>query len=104
VRLFAAEALYTTLPTESEQAVRPLLTNRDGLNRFRAAAIVGKTDPSAVQSILFEGLADQNPLIQQAAAGLVTEMLTGDIVVLRQLLRHRDRVIVVGAAGAIVSY
>ena len=103
LRLFAAEALYTTLPTESEQAVRPLLANRDGLNRFRAAAIVGKTDPSAAQSVLLEGLADQNPLIQQEAARIATETLPGDIVVLRQLLRHRDHTIVVTAAGAIIT-
>lgn len=102
LRVFAAEALATTLPTESEQAVRPLLANRDGLIRFKAAAIVGRTDPAAVQSVFMEGLGDQNPLIQQEAARLATETLPGDIVLLRQLLRHADRSIVVNAASAIV--
>jgi HEAT repeat protein len=104
VRLIAAEALSATLPSESEQAVRPLLTNPDGLNRFRAAAVVGRVDPMAVQSVLIEGLAQENPLIQQEAARLVGETLPGDLVTLRQLLRHRDHSIVVSAAGAIISH
>jgi HEAT repeat protein len=104
VRLIAAEALSASLPSESEQAVRPLLTNPDGLNRFRAAAVVGQVDPMAVQSVLLEGLAQENPLIQQEAARLVAETLPGDLVTLRQLLRHRDHSIVVNAAGAIISH
>jgi len=104
VRLIAAEALNSTLPSECEQAVRPLLTNPDGLNRFRAAALVGQVDPPAVQPVLLEGLAHENPLIQQEAAKLVAETLPGDIALLRQLLRHRDHSIVVNAAGAIISH
>jgi HEAT repeat protein len=103
IRLSAAEALKSTLPGEAEQAVRPLLSNLDGLNRFRAAAIVGRSDPSAVQSVLMEGLAHQNPVIQQQAAHIVGEMLPGNIVLLRQLLRHADHTIVVQAAGALVA-
>ena len=103
IRLSAAEALVDTLPSEAEQAVRTLLSNPDGLNRFRAAAIVGRSDPSAVQSVVMEGLAQQNPVIQQQAARIVGEMLPGNIVLLRQLLRHADHTIVVQAAGALVS-
>ena len=51
-----------------------------------------------------EGLANENPLIQQEAAKLVAETLPGDIALLRQLLRHRDHSIVVNAAGAIISH
>jgi HEAT repeat protein len=103
IRLTAAEALAPTLPAEVEQAVRPLLTNRDGLYRFRAAALVGRTDPSAVQAILIEGLADQNPVIQQESGRVVAEALSGEIGVLRQLLRHKDRSVVASAAGAIIG-
>jgi HEAT repeat protein len=102
LRLIAAEALESTLPQEAEQATRPLLTNRDGLNRFRAAAIVGRADPAAVQSVLLEGLMDKNPLIQQESARIVAKTLPQNLVLLRQLLRHADRTIVVSAAGAIV--
>jgi HEAT repeat protein len=103
IRLSAAEALSTKLPVEAEQAVRPLLTNPDGLNRFRAAAIVGRSDPAAVQSVLMEGLAHQSPLIQQEAARLVGTILPTNIVLLRQLLRDSDHSVVVAAAGALVS-
>jgi len=47
IRLTAAESLIATLPQESEQAALPLLTDRDGINRFRAAAIVGRSKPAA---------------------------------------------------------
>jgi HEAT repeat protein len=103
IRLRAAEALMSALPGEAEQAVRPLLTNPDGLNRFRAASIIGRTDPSAVQPVLMEGLANQNPLIQQESARMVEATLPGNIVLLRQLLRHADRNVVVHAAGALVA-
>ena len=103
IRLSAAEALSSKLPVESEQAVRPLLTNPDGIYRFRAAAIVGRSDPAAVQSVLMEGLAHQSPLIQQEAARIVGTTLPNNIVLLRQLLRHPDHSVVVAAAGALVS-
>jgi HEAT repeat protein len=104
IRLTAAEALVEALPRESEQAVRPLLTDPDGLNRFRAAAIVGRFDPTAIQSVLIEGLAHQNVLIQQEAARVVGELLPDNVVLLRQLLRHPDRTVVVQAAGAFVAH
>jgi hypothetical protein len=50
-----------------------------------------------------EGLANQNPLIQQEAARITGETLPSNIVLLRQLLRHADHTIVVQAAGAIVA-
>jgi HEAT repeat protein len=103
IRLSAAEALNAKLPVESEQAVRSLLTNPDGIYRFRAAAIVGRSDPAAVQSVLMEGLANQSPLIQQEAARIVGTTLPNNIVLLRQLLRHTDHSVVVAAAGALVS-
>ncbi len=103
IRLSAAEALVGALPRESAQAVQPLLTDPDGLNRFRAASIVGRFDPAAVQSVLMEGLAHQSPLIQQEAGRVAAETLSADLVMLRHLLRHPDRVIVVQAAGAIVA-
>jgi HEAT repeat protein len=103
IRLSAAEALVGAFPRESAEAVRPLLTNPDGLNRFRAASIVGRFDPAAVQSVLIEGLAHQSPLIQEEASRVATETLSADVVLLRQLLRHSDRAIVVQAAGAILA-
>jgi HEAT repeat protein len=103
LRLMAAEALVTALPREAEESARPLLTDRNGIYRFRAAAIVGRFDPAAVQSVLIEGLADDNPLIQQEAARITAQTLPDDVVRLRQLLRHPDRFIVVQAAGALVA-
>jgi HEAT repeat protein len=103
IRLTAAETLVGAFPRESAEAVQPLLTDPDGLNRFRAASIIGRFDPAAVQSVIIEGLAHQSPLIQQEAGRVATETLSADVVMLRQLLRHPDRAIVVQAAGAILA-
>jgi HEAT repeat protein len=104
IRLIAAEALQSSIPAEAEQAARPLLTNRDGIYRFRAAAIVGRIDPGAVQSVFIEGLGDQNPLVRQEAAQTAIETLPDDTVLLRQLLRHVDHSIVAHAAGTLLSH
>jgi HEAT repeat protein len=103
IRLTAAEALVATMPRESEQAVRPLLSDRDGINRFRAAAIVGRSDPAAALPIITEGLTDQNRLIQQQAAQTLAQTLPGETRQLRQLLRHPDRLVVAHAAAAIAA-
>jgi len=103
IRLTAAEALVASMPRDSEQAVRPLLNDRDGINRFRAAAIVGRFDPAAALPVITEGLSDQNRLIQQQAARTLAQVLPGDTRRLRELLRHPDRLIVVHAARAIAA-
>lgn len=102
LRLMAAAALKSNLPVEAVEAVRPLLTNQDGLTRFKAAALVGPSDPTAVQSVLDNGLASPNPLIQQEAARIATTVLPTDLALLRRLLRHADRTIVAAAASAVV--
>ncbi|HEU4939454.1 MAG TPA: HEAT repeat domain-containing protein, partial [Vicinamibacterales bacterium] len=103
IRLTAAESLVATMPRESEQAVRPLLSDRDGINRFRAAAIVGRFDPVAALPVITEGLTDQNRLIQQQAARTLAQTLPAETRQLRQLLRHPDRLVVAHAASAVVA-
>jgi HEAT repeat protein len=104
IRLTAAEALVATMPQEAEQAVRPLLTDRDGINRFRAAAIVGRFDPAAALPVIAEGLTDQNPLIRQQAGRILAQTLPTETRQLRQLLRNPDRLVVAYAAAALASH
>jgi HEAT repeat protein len=103
IRLTAAESLVAKMPRECEQAVRPLLSDRDGINRFRAAAIVAQFDPAAALPVITEGLTDQNRLIQQQAAQTLAEALPTETRQLRQLLRHPDRLVVAHAAAAIAA-
>jgi HEAT repeat protein len=103
IRLAAAEALVATMPREAEQAARPLLSDRDGINRFRAAAIVGRFDSAAALPVLTEGLTDQNRLIQQQAARTLGQILPAETRQLRQLLRHPDRLVVAYAAAAFAA-
>jgi HEAT repeat protein len=103
IRLAAAEALVATMPREAEQAARPLLSDRDGINRFRAAAIVGRFDPAAALPVITEGLTDQNRLIQQQAAQTLGQTLPAETRQLRQLLRHPDRLVGAYAAAALAA-
>jgi HEAT repeat protein len=103
IRLTAAESLVATMPRESEQAVRPLLSDRDGINRFRAAAIVGRFDSAAALPVITEGLTDPNRLIQQEAARTLGQTLPTETRQLRQLLRHPDRLVVAYAAAAVAA-
>jgi HEAT repeat protein len=101
IRLTAAESLVATMPREAEQAVRPLLSDRDGINRFRAAAIVGRFDSAAALPVITEGLTDPNRLVQQEAARTLAQALPAETRQLRQLLRHPDRLVVAYAAAAV---
>jgi HEAT repeat protein len=79
------------------------LSDRDGINRFRAAAIVGRFDRAAALPVITEGLTDQNRLIQQEAARTLAQALPAETRQLRQLLRHPDRLVVAHAAAAIAA-
>ena len=103
IRLTAAESLVATMPREAEQAVRPLLSDRDGINRFRAAAIVGRFDSAAALPVITEGLTDPNRLVQQEAARTLAQALPAETRQLRQLLRHPDRLVVAYAAAAVMA-
>jgi HEAT repeat protein len=103
IRLTAAESLVATMPREAEQAVRPLLSDRDGINRFRAAAIVGRFDSAAALPVITEGLTDPNRLVQQEAARTLARALPAETRQLRQLLRHPDRLVVAYAAAAVAA-
>ena len=103
IRLTAAESLVATMPREAEQAVRPLLSDRDGINRFRAAAIVGRFDSAAALPVITEGLTDPNRLVQQEAARTLAQALPAETRQLRQLLRHPDRLVVAYAAAAVAA-
>jgi HEAT repeat protein len=103
LRLMAAEALIGVLPRDAVDAVRPLLANGDANYRFRAAALVGQTDPAAVAAVTAEGLSNENPLIRQEAAHLVAAALPDNLAQLRQLLRNPDPEIVLAAAASITA-
>jgi HEAT repeat protein len=103
IRLTAAESLVAAMPREAEQAVRPLLSDRDGINRFRAAAIVGRFDSAAALPVITEGLTDPNRLVQQEAARTLAQALPAETRQLRQLLRHPDRLVVAYTAAAVAA-
>jgi HEAT repeat protein len=107
LQLLAAEAWDgQTGPWVS--ALRPLLTNRDGLVRFQAARLIAPVDPEAAKQVFSEGLADPNPIVRAETARLAGEMAAEqpgalDWPRLRQLLRSNDATMQLRAAVAILS-
>jgi HEAT repeat protein len=89
-------------------ALRPLLTNRDGLVRFQAARLIAPIDPDAAKLVFSEGLADPNPIVRAETARLAGEMAAEqpgalDWPRLRPLLRSTDATTQLRAAVAILS-
>ena len=103
LQLLAAEILIDHAPEQVVHALLPLLQNRDGLIRFQAAAIVGRTDPAAVREILLAGLSDENPVVQEEAARVLGQVLPTELAELRKLMRHRNRFVVVRACSAVAG-
>jgi HEAT repeat protein len=90
VRLFAAEAYRNRPAADWIDAVRPSLTDKNGLNRLNAANLIAAVDPDAARATLTEAVADANPVIRMQAAAILVRRGLADIAQLRKLLRDAD--------------
>jgi HEAT repeat protein len=86
-RLSAASALRKAGGDKSWVArVEPLLTNQDGLNRFRAAEMLLSENRTAAMRVLHPATADPNPVIRAEAARILSESALTDLSQLRPYL------------------
>ena len=90
VRLFAAEAYKNRPAAEWVEAVRPSLTDKNGLNRLIAANLIAPVDPDAARATLVAAAADPNPVVRLEAAAIMVRRDLADIPQLRKLLRDAD--------------
>jgi HEAT repeat protein len=107
LQLLAAEA-WDGEPGPWVAALRPLLSNRDGLIRFHAAKMIAPIDPEAAKQVFSEGLSDTNPVVRTESARLVSQVAESrpdalDIPRLRQLLRSTDATARLQSAVALLS-
>ena len=90
VRLFAAEAYKNRPAAEWVDAVRPSLTDKNGLNRLIAANLIAAVDPEAARAALVEAAADPNPVVRLEAAAIMVRRDLADIAQLRKLLKDGE--------------
>jgi HEAT repeat protein len=88
-RLAAATALSDADASDKSwhASIRPILTNPDGLNRFRAAGLLLPVDRAAALDVLTKGAIDPNPTIRAEVARILAEDAKVDLTLLRGFLR-----------------
>lgn len=107
VQLMAAEAWDgQTGPWIS--LITPLLQNPDGLTRLHAARLIAPFNPEGARAVLGTALQDPNPVIRAASSEILADQplaqpVSGDLGVLRRLLRDRDGMVRVRAAALLMS-
>ena len=90
VRLFAAEAYEDRPSPDWVDAIRPSLSDTNGLTRLIAASRLAKADPEAARATLLAATADANPVIRMEAAKILVRRQLAPVAVLRKLLRDAD--------------
>ena len=114
LRLIAAEAYADRGPGPWVQALMPLLQDRNGLTRVRAAELLSAAAPEAAAATLAEAASDPNPVVRGDASRVLER--TGSrlgsvessceprtIAALRRLLRDSDPAVRLHAAGALTA-
>ena len=102
VRLFAAEAYRNSPSPQWVDAVRPSLTDRNGLNRLLAADLLAAADPEAARATLVEAIADPNPVVRAEAGRILVQRELASISVLRKMLRDADSWVRLRASGGVL--
>jgi HEAT repeat protein len=107
LRLAAAEA-WNGQNGPWVAAIRPLLDNRDGLNRIRAARLIAPVDPESSRRTLQEAAADPNPVMRAESVKAIAELAQqqpagSDLAQLRRLLRDADPAVRLSSAGALMA-
>lgn len=107
LRLMAAEA-WDGQNGPWVAAIAPLLQNRDGVTRLRAARLLAPVDPEAAGRTLHDAAIDENPAVRaealkEIAAASRAQALVADLAQLRRALRDPDAYIRLQAAGAVLA-
>jgi HEAT repeat protein len=109
IRLLAAEA-YAGKPSGPwVEALTPLLDDRNGLTRVRAAELLAPAAPERARDTLLQALSDPNPVVRGDVARALDEsdLLTGaapgdTLPVLRRMLRDADPSVRLHAAASVL--
>ena len=89
-------------------AIMPLLENRDGVTRLQAARLIAPVNPEAARRTLQEAAGDGNPVIRAEAVRVMEEVAptspdAADLPQARRLLRDRDPLVRLRAAGVLLA-
>jgi HEAT repeat protein len=103
MRLEAARARRARGAANWAEVVRPLLEDRDGLTRFKAAEMLLATDRVAALRVLTPATTDPNFAIRTEVARILTEDPAVEIRELRRLLRDGAPHVRLAAARALLT-
>ena len=108
VRLIGAEAYAGRDAGAWVDAVVPLLEDPNGLNRLRAAELLGPVRPELALPVLEKAATDANPVVRADAARILatpgtTPATTGTLPLFRRLLRDPDPAVRVRGAVGIIA-
>jgi hypothetical protein len=102
VRLIAAEAYQSSKTTQWVPPVKELLSDRNELNRLRAADLIACSDPATARRALLTALDSPDPLLRNEAARILEARDLFDAKIVRRLLGDAyDGVRVYGAGAAL---
>lgn len=103
LRLMAAAAFRDDPRGTWVEAIRPLLNDPDGLNRFKAAELLAKLEPDAARAAVHSGFASANPNVREEAARVLAGDLPDDVATLRVLLRDGSAWVRLHAARGVLK-
>lgn len=103
LRLLAATAYRTEAAGPWSAAIKPLLNDPNGVNRFIAAELLARVDPEAARAAAATGLDSANPNIREEAARVVAIALPEDLAALRRLLRDTSPRVRLHAAHGVLK-
>lgn len=102
-RLMAAQGFIGASDRSWVPAIRPLLQNRDGLNRLRAADMLLPIARADAYSTLAEAAEDPNPSVRSEAARILASHRAEAPALMRRLLRDQAAMVRLFAAEALVA-
>jgi HEAT repeat protein len=100
VRLIAAEAYQSGTTSQWAPSIKELLSDRNEINRVRAAELLACCDPPAARSALLDALASGNPSMREEAARVLEARGLTDARVARRLLGDASDAVRLHGAGA----
>lgn len=89
-RLGAAASLAEAGDRSWRASITPILTNQDGLLRFKAAELLLATDHAAAIDVLDKGATDPNPTIRAEVARIVADDPRADLALVRRFLKDQS--------------
>lgn len=103
MRLMAARAYVKTASRNWVAAVRPLLSDPDGLTRLQAAELYYPIETASARAVLVKAMTDSNPNIRAESTRILAGTTPLELRLFRRSLRDSSPWVRLHAADTVVS-